>query len=79
MCIQVAASGDVVIQKQRFAIAGTRAPVSATPLCLFLYVHPHLHRSKILLAGRHQGCRVLQCMELVSSCYGKDVHLNLRG
>ena len=30
--------GDVVIQKQRFAIFGTRAPACTTPLLVFIRV-----------------------------------------
>jgi hypothetical protein len=49
---EVTVSGDVVTQKQRYAIFGTRAPAPAMTLS-------HLDRNQILLGGRRRGaCRL---------------------
>jgi hypothetical protein len=47
-CSEVADQGVVGTQKQRFAIFGTRAPVSATPV-----VYPH--RNQIFLGGQRRA------------------------
>ena len=52
LCNEVANSGDVVTQKQRFAIFGTRAQESATPLSVFCP-----HRNQIFLGGHLLGAR----------------------
>ena len=55
---KVVDGGDVVIQKQGFAIADRHASVTATNPSPFSKVVLHPHRNKILLVGYHQGgCR----------------------
>ena len=63
-----------MIQKQCFAIADTRVPVTATPLSFFYYIDVHPDRNRIFLVGHHQGaCRLmlpgLHRIDSVSSCY----------
>ena len=49
-------SGVVVIQKQRFAIAGTHAPVPAmTPSLCFPWGYIYPHRNQKFLAGLRRG------------------------
>jgi hypothetical protein len=49
------------MQKRRFAIADTRAPVTATPLSVVLKFGIYTRRrNQILLVGHHQGaCRLI--------------------
>ena len=49
--------GDVVNQKRRYAIADTRAPVTATSLSPFLYFDLNPHRSRILPVEPLLGAR----------------------
>jgi hypothetical protein len=63
---KAAGLGDVVIQKQHFAIADTRGRVSAMPVQVLVYVFPesifaelHEDKNQILGVGHHQGARGL--------------------
>ena len=58
--LDVQTRGDVVTQKQCFAIADTRAPVTATTLLpFFLHMEVHPQGNQILLVGLLQGaCRL---------------------
>jgi hypothetical protein len=65
-CKQVAASGDVAIQKQGFSIVDTREPVAATPLSLFSFLRVQVvekdsdpRRNQILIVGCHRVVRRL--------------------
>ena len=77
LCNKVADGGEVVIQKQRFAIADRHAPESATTPSPFLRFDPHQYRNniprEILPVGHHQGgyqliSPGLRRIESVSSC-----------
>ena len=55
LCSKVADQGDVVTERQCFAIFGTHAPACATPLSFLL----HPHRIQIFLEGKRRGARQL--------------------